>query len=223
VRAVLTILIWTVVLLAPGPTSAQTATSAEKDRARAGSAPPATLVVWNRPIVVFRAQLRQVTPAARVATASQRIDGLPSDVRPDEIQAAPASIGDLHGVLVFVRGQILFGIVPDDLDTAAGETLDDTSRRSVEALRAAFQARTEQRRPAVILWGFALSLGAAVVLAAILWIIGRWASRILGGLAEATHTRTVSMLGVDLRPFLNALQRGLVKVTAWGWWPRTSG
>ena len=76
---------------------------------------PAALVVWNRPIVVFRAAIGQVRPAERVATAVQRIGDLPDDGRPEEVRTEPATIGAWRGMLVFVRNHILFSVVEGDL------------------------------------------------------------------------------------------------------------
>ena len=191
--------------------------------ARAGQAGPSetpiapvTLKIWNRPIVVFRAPVNRIDPAERAAAAVRRFDALGDDVRPDEVTATAAAMGDLRGVLVTAREQVLFGILDEDVDPTAGETLAEVSERAVTQMRAVIEARAEQRRPGVITRGIGLALGAAAVLVLVLWAIWRAADRALLRLAEATSRRAISMLGVDLRRPLDALERGLVRVVAWG-------
>ena len=171
--------------------------------------------MWNHPIAVFRAPVRQVSPAGRAARAAKRIEEIPADVRPDEIRADVATLGDLNGVLVFARNQILFGIVPEDLDPSAGETLESVGRQAVDQLRAVLQARADQRRLPVLLRGLGLSVGATALLALVLWVVGHAAARALARVAEATRPRATLLVGVDLWPFLHAAERTLVTVTAW--------
>jgi small-conductance mechanosensitive channel len=175
---------------------------------------PATLEIWNRPIVVFRVPFNQMTPAARVAAALRRFETLPDDVRPDEVTAVPLTVGTYQGVAIGTRAHVLFGILEEDADPTAGERLADVSQRALAQLRVAIEARAEQRRPAVIVRGIALSLGAAALLVLILWAI-RWAAdRALLRVAEVTRQHAISVLGVDVRRPLDALERGLVRVTA---------
>jgi small-conductance mechanosensitive channel len=180
-----------------------------------GTSAPATLQIWNRPIVVFRAPVSGMSPAARAAAAVGRFEALPGDVRADSVRAVPAAVGDLKGVVVSASDQPLFGILEQDVDPTSGETLAQVSQGALAQLRAAIEARVEQRRPTVIARGVGLSLGAAILLVLILWAIWRTADRMLLRLAEATQRRATSVLGVDFRRPLEALERGLVRVTAW--------
>src|SRR5262245_36010777 len=180
-----------------------------------GTSAPTTLQIWNRPIVVFRAPVGRMSPAARAAAAVGRFEMLPDDVRADSVRALPAAVGDLKGVVVSAGDQALFGIIEEDVDPTSGETLAQVSQRALAQVRAAIDARVEQRRPTVIARGVGLSLGAAVLLVLILWAIRRAADRMLLRLADATQRRATSVLGVDFRRPLEALERGLVRVTAW--------
>ena len=164
---------------------------------------------------MFRARVNQVSPAARAAAAAARFEALPDDVRGDEIRAFPATVGGLQGSMVTARGNVLFGILDEDVDPTVGETLAEVSRRALTQLNAVIEARAEQRRPAVIVKGIGLSLGAAVLLGLILWGLRKATDRALLRLAETTHLRAISVLGVDVRRPLDVLERGLVRVTAW--------
>jgi small-conductance mechanosensitive channel len=191
-------------------------TRAAQPGASEAPAAPATLTIWNRPIVVFRAPVERISPAERAAGAARRFDQLPDDLRADEVTAAPATLGDLQGTIVTARELVLFGILDADVDRSTGETLAEVSDRAVTQLRAVVEARAEQRRPQVIVKGLALALGAAAVLVLVLWLIWRAADRALLRVAAAANRRATSVLGLDVRRPLEALERGIVRVTAWG-------
>jgi small-conductance mechanosensitive channel len=182
----------------------------------APAAAPATLTVWNHPIVVFRASVRKVHPVERAAKAAQRIEAIPADVRPEEIAAQAATVGDLRGVWVLAGNQILFGITPDDLDPGTGETLESVSARAVDQIRAVLRARADQRRWPVLLRGIALSIVATALLLAVLWLDRRAADRAQDRATRAVRPRAARLLGLDLWPFVHAAQRTMVALTAWG-------
>jgi len=174
----------------------------------------ATLKVWSRPIAEFRVPVRQVPPAARATNAVRRIDALPDDGRSAAIHAERATVGDLRGMIIFAGAETLFAIVDGDLDPTSGETLEGVSARAVEQLRAALQARTEQRRLPVMLRGLALSVGATLVLLGALWAIRRSADRAHLRLTSVIHHPAISWLGRDVWPLLATLQRAMVHATA---------
>jgi small-conductance mechanosensitive channel len=217
-RSVSSLLIVLGFVLIAASAGAQVAPPTQTDPAGPSAAPatPATLTIWNRPIVVFRVSVGQIAPAQRAAAAVRRFDAMPEDVRGEEVRALPAAVGHLQGISLVARDTILFGILEGDVDPTAGETLAQVSARARDQLSAAIEARVEQRRLGVVARGVGVSLGAATLLILILWAIRRAADRALLRLAEATHRRAVSVIGVDVRRPLEALERGLVRVTAWG-------
>jgi small-conductance mechanosensitive channel len=200
-------------LAQPAPPSTERVAAPEK---AAAAIAPATLAVWNRPIAVFRVPAGQVSPAGRAARAAQRIEAMPSGVRPDEIRADAAAIGDLRGVLVSFRNQILFGILPEDLDPSAGETLESVSRHAVDQLRAVLAARADQRRLPNLIRAIGLSLGGTALLALVLWAVGRGADGALARMTRAVHPRAALLLGVDVWPLLYSVERSMVQLSAWG-------
>jgi small-conductance mechanosensitive channel len=203
-------------LLVAGPALAQSA-HGPAERAVSLDAPaPATLTVWNQPIAVFRAPLRKVGPAERAARAAQRIEALPPDTSPDEVKVEAATVGDLQGVLVLSGNQILFGLLPEDLDPGAGETLGSVSARAAEQVRAVLRARADQRRLPVVLRGVAVSIVATALLLAVLWLIRRGADRALDRMTRAMHPRAAWLVGLDFWPFLQAVERTMVALSAWG-------
>lgn len=216
-RAVFTVAALTALLViaAAAPLQAQSPRRDKPATPEPGATAGSTLRVWNRTIAEFRVAIRQVGPADRAANAARRIEALPDDVRPEEVRAEPATLGDLHGVLVFVRGQTLFAIMDSDVDPTAGETLESAGARAVGQLRSVLQARGEQRRLPVLLRGVALSLGATVILVLVVWVTRRAADRALVRLTQMTHPHAISLLGRDVWPHLNTFQRVMVRLTAW--------
>jgi small-conductance mechanosensitive channel len=188
--------------------------AAAPDRARA--LPPATLTVWNRPIVVLRAPVRQVSPAERAATAARRIEALSDDIGPDDIRRDPATIAGVDGLLVTARHQVLFSILADDVDSSAGETLEAVSGQAVQRLHDVLRARAQQRRLPLLLRSIVVSLVAIAALVPVLWLVRRGAERALARAARETRPRVSTMLGMDLWPFLHGAERTIVGVTAWG-------
>lgn len=214
-RLALLLLVVAALLGRAAPLEAQAAQAPDRASVARGGR-PTTLTVWNHPIVVFRATVRQASPASRAAAAAERIEALPDDVRAEDIKVEPATIGDVSGVLLFARDRTLFAIVPEDLDPTAGETLESASRYAADEVRAVLRARLDQRRVPVILRGIAVSVAATAVLALVLWLVARAGERALRRLRAATHARAVPVLGRDVWPFLDALERSLVAATAWG-------
>jgi small-conductance mechanosensitive channel len=215
-RSALPVLIALGLFLSPAPSRAQTAQSTQAGQAATAPVAAATLTIWNRPIVVFRSAVAGADPAARAAGAARRFAELPDDVRADEVRAIPATVGDLRGVMIGARSFLLFAILEADVDPIAGETLAEVSRTTVARLGDVLEARAEQRHPTVLMRGVGLSLGAAALFVLILWAIWRAADRALLRVADATHRRAISLVGVDVRRPLEALERGLVRLTASG-------
>jgi small-conductance mechanosensitive channel len=204
------------VLAATAPLQAQPPRPEQPAPAERRGPAPATLVIWNRPIVVFRTTIGQVSPADRAATAARRIERLPDDVRPEEIRTEVAAVGDWRGRFVFARNHILFSIVEGDVDPTTNETSASVAEHAAEQVRSVLQARAEQRRLPTILRGVALALGATVLLALVVWATRRLAEVMLERLARATEARAIPVLGRDLWPLVDAFRRGMVRITALG-------
>jgi small-conductance mechanosensitive channel len=200
--------------VAAAPLPAQPPQSEQSAALERGAPAPATVVVWNRPIVVLRAVVGQVRPADRAALAVQRNEELPGDVRPDEIRSEASTIGAWRVVLVVARGRILFGVVEGDVDPTTNETPASVAEHAVGQVRSVLQARAEQRRLPALVRGVALSLGATALLVLVVWGTRRLAEAMLGRLATATRARAIPVLGRDLWPMVDAFRRAIVRITA---------
>ncbi len=199
-------------VLVAGTAPAQVVLPAAGTEVTVGVAAP--LVVWNRPIIELRANLGGTTAEERVTRAQRRIEALPISAFADPIQATPAVVGDLQGVFVTVGSQLVFAILPEDLDTESGETLAAAGQRAVAQLATALKARADQRRTPVILKGLGLTALATVLLLLALRLIGRFRRRALERPMTTKIAGRVKILGVHLGQALTAIERGISKLTA---------
>jgi len=182
-----------VVVLAaqPGQSQTQSPTTAAVAGAQA-AAQPATLIYANRPIVVFRATVLGRTPAERAAAAVLFIDRV-LDTSPDA-RVTTERVGD--AVTVNLGAPAVFAILPEDVDTLAGETLDGVSAEAVARLQRAFDEAVELRQPWRLLRGGVLALVGTFVYAGLLWLVRR------------SHRATAQRLNRTTEHHLRKLTRG---------------
>ena len=182
-----------VVVLAaqPGQSQTQSPTTAAVASAQA-AAQPATLIYANRPIVVFRATVLGRTPAERAAAAVLFIDRV-LDTSPDA-RVTTERVGD--AVTVNLGAPAVFAILPEDVDTLAGETLDGVSAEAVARLQRAFDEAVELRQPWRLLRGGVLALVGTFVYAGLLLLVRR------------SHRATAQRLNRTTEHHLRKLTRG---------------
>jgi small-conductance mechanosensitive channel len=158
------------VVLAAQPGRSQTPSStaaAVADGQSAGQ--PATLVYANRPILVFRATVFGRTPAERAAAAVLFIDRI-VETSPDA-RVTTTRVGD--AATVEIGAPSVFAILPADVDTLAGETLEGVSAETVSRLQRAFDEAVELRQPRMLLRGALMALVATFFYAGLLWLVRR--------------------------------------------------
>jgi small-conductance mechanosensitive channel len=159
-----------VVVLAAQPGQSQT--QSPPAAAAAGAQPAAqsaTLIYANRPIVEFRATVLGRTPAERAAAAVLFIDRV-VETSPDA-RVTTGRVGD--AVTVNIGAPAVFAILPADVDTLAGETVEGVSAATVARLQRAFDEAVELRQPLQLLRGGLLALVGTLVYAGLLWLVRR--------------------------------------------------
>jgi len=217
-RTICTLLAATV-LLAASITRGQSAPPSDGTRVQATSShsagEPARLVFWNREIHVFRVYLAQQSPAERAAKAEERLASLPVNTPEWKITATPATIGQYTGAMVSVNEQYVFAILTGDLDQDSNETLQAASDRVTAQLRAALEARAQQRNVPQLLRSIGLSLVATLVLLFALWFLMKAARRLKARLGPREHERKIAVGGFDLQPTWLSLRRTLTNITGW--------
>ena len=160
------------ILCAASGARGQSATAPERSAADTTSSANqgAPLVFWNRQITVFRSYVNQLSPTERAAKAGERLANLPADAYEWKIAATETTVGQYTGLLISVNDQYVFGILPGDLDSDSNETLQAAADRSIAQLRAALEARAQQRSVSRLVRSIGLSIAATLLLAFALWL-----------------------------------------------------
>ena len=183
------------------------------NRNDAGFAP---VVFWNRTITIFHAPYEEMSPAERARKAIERLDALPEATAWD-IVARETTSGRYSGAIITVNGSFAFAILSGDLDSESQQTLQAASNQAVANLRGALEARSQQRHWRVLLKGIGLSLVASLILALGLWLVIKAGDSLLKQMDQSFEARgeKLKLAGLDLRPFLHGINRGLTKLTMW--------
>ncbi len=174
---------------------------------------PAPIVVWNRTIAVLRATFEEVGAAGRAQRAVARIRALAA--RGDwEIKTTHATLGGIQGIVIGTKTDILFALVPEDLDPESGETLEAAAAAAARTLKAVLDERAKTRKWSNILRGIGFSAAATVVYVLIMWLlfrVTRFATTRLDRFV-AGWRRAHSIAGVNVVPVLLGLERALSKL-----------
>jgi small-conductance mechanosensitive channel len=177
----------------------------------------APLTFWNREITVFRAYYEQRSPAQRATSAAARIEALPEVGTEWKVEAIEILSDSYPGMLITVNGQMVFGLLPEDLDPESGETLKGAADHAVAQLGATLEARTRQQNWQLLLRAMVLSMAATLIALFGIWLVIR-AGRV--GLSRLEKTardraRPLTIAGINLRPPAMAAQRGAVRLSTW--------
>ena len=174
---------------APATVEGQVAAAVQSETA---AAPPATLNYANRPIVEFRAAVLGRAPAERAIAARQVIDRLVEAAQMGPVETR--SVGPI--MMISIAGQDVFGIVPADVDTLAGDTLSTATSRAASRLQTALAEVAEAQRPSDLVWEILQVLLATAAFAAICWSLikarTRLAERFGGAASRRLHASKVA-------------------------------
>lgn len=158
----------------------------------AASAPrdDAVLMVYNRPIITFRENLLNVSPAERANRARFQIDEVLAKGGPFKVTLSPFE----GAQLVLVDGAPVFPFIAPDL--GPGQTAQDV----VTALQQALVEAREARSVPFLLEAVGATLVSALALAAFLWLLTRAAHHLrvwLKRLADK-HAQKIALGGAPL-------------------------
>lgn len=174
-----------------------------------------TLIIQNRPIAVFRADMMGHSPEKRVQKMRERIAELLAAGGTYDVAALPIP----QGMLIQMGGNGVFVISFADLDSLAGETLEEVSKRTVDNLTLALKAELEQRSLKYMLTAVALTVLATIIFLVILAGIRR-GHRYFYKLLEELARRGISKVNVSGVELIDAnrqlaLVRRLADLLAW--------
>src|SRR5262245_47074114 len=184
----------------------------------------AELKIANRTIIVLRGPIAG-------HYARERADGAQARIRAvlDAQGVVPVTTEETpQGTQVLVGGKRAFVVTAIDVDESVGETTPLVAREAVKRLEAAIAARAEQRSPRHLARSGLVSLAAALVLGALVWLIlrlRRVADSVIARAADE-QTRKLREMGLGFgarqvlaltRPLLGFAAWLAVVVLAWGW------
>jgi len=155
--ALLPLLALVIALLAAGGAAAASATQRVVD-AR-------TAVVFNRPVVTFRASFLGATPADRAETATVRILTLLGRDGAGTVETEPIP----QGIVVKIDGALAFVVTPDDADALTGQSVGHAADAAAEALRRVIDETREGRDLRRLGIAAARSVAATAIAAALIW------------------------------------------------------
>jgi len=129
----------------------------------------ATLIFFNRPIVVLRARVLGRGPDERAAAAIRVLDALVDNrvTGPVESRAVAGA------VLINVGNRTVFAVTAPDVDELAGDTIDSVAAKTVVRLRQALAEAIEARTPAVVLREGIVATLALALAFGLLWSVVR--------------------------------------------------
>jgi len=177
---------------------------------------PAPLVFQNREIVILRAVVLGYTPAERAAAAADRLshvsDGFGGD---EEVTTRPID----DGLLVEVGGRAIFLLVPGDVNTLVGETLESVAKRVTANLTLALDASREQRDLISIVKAVGAAAAATALFLLLTWGLvrgGGWLANRMQSLAVAliSHLRVGGHVAVSPEPVGFWIRRTVV-IAGW--------
>jgi small-conductance mechanosensitive channel len=166
------------------------------DASKVAAPKEAPLVVWNQAITVFRSSFAGLSAEQRAAQAAARIEALPLGSESAEIKFEPAKIGAEEGVAFSINSNPLFFLAAADLGPDSGQTLNAEAQTVMTALRAALQARVDQRQWSTLLMSVARVLIATLLLLGLLWV---WRRVRIGLLKAVLPEKYLRVFAVDLR------------------------
>lgn len=212
--------LWTIGLLifGLGIAAAQAADAQAPAQALTGISEGVPVKVWQQEIVRLRATIDSVPPEVRAQRIAQRIENIPveDEHRPIEVQSI--TLGPNAGVALIRHGVLLGGIAKADLDPQRGLTVEEVGARAAKRIEAWLDLRREQENPRLFLRHLMIVLSATVLFVAALLGAMRlsdfWTERRVK--AAADDSRTIMIARINFRPYLIALEVGVVRLIAWG-------
>ena len=173
-------------------------------KANTDSIHEATLEFWNREIVILRAKVAGGDPVERANRALDRIEELPLNVKPEEIELHPGNLENKDGIGFLYRGKMLFFVSSEDIDKEGGDTLDSVSQQALVTLSDALHAREDGRKWPLIRRGIFLTAVGFALLVGLVWMVWsghRFIDLFLRSKQHLFPSNNLRPFGVDLFPY----------------------
>ena len=191
--------------------------AAEPARPAVLTAEPAAVIVWNREIVVMRGVYEQTLPATRAALSVQRLLAVPPEQGRYKVEAKAVTVEGYEGAYVLVNGNVVVPLMREDVNPQSGETFEQLTERTVRNIETWLALREEQQNPRLFVRHLVLVLVSTALFVVALFGAIRVADywQVRRRAAASDTTRTILLAGVNFRPYLIALEIGIVRLLAW--------
>ena len=163
----------------------------------------ATVVFFNRPIVVLRARVLGRGPAERALSSNRLMEDLISGGEAHQVETRV-----LEGAaLVMAGGRTVLVLTPPDVDELSGETLDQAAAGAARRLQQALDEAYEARTPARLLRSAAVALAVMLTGALLAFAVARSHRAVSARLVDLAET-TVTKSGIADANLLRASRLG---------------
>lgn len=129
-------------------------------------APPAVVVLYNQPVVVFRSSLYGYSPEQRARGLESRLVRLIDQGQLGPITTQRTS----EGMAILIAGSQVFTITEGDSDQLAGETLEGATQLVVSRLEAVFTLIQEETSWTYLLTASTWAVGLTALFLLVIWI-----------------------------------------------------
>ena len=127
------------------------------------------VVVFNRPVAVFRAANFGFNPRERAAYVEKRIAALMAEHPEGEIGTRPST----EGTAITIAGELAFNITPGDVDVIGGQTQEQAAEFAVKELREVMSDMQKQHSWPFLIKATLHCLAATVVFVGLVWMVRR--------------------------------------------------
>jgi small-conductance mechanosensitive channel len=157
--------------------------------AHAGVHAPIPLVIGNRNVFEFRAELLGYSPEQRAESAHERVHDATRAHRRGERDVTVVAKPTEVGTLIQLDGKWVFTVAPGDVNALTGETEEQLAARTCRHLEEAVEAVLEQRKVSSLIRSIAFSLLATFLF----WFLLRGLIRVVrwagARIERAVHAR----------------------------------
>ena len=174
---------------------------------------PVAVTVWNRQLTQFRIGWADLNVNKRAEHAVTRITNIPESELTEKIEVKSAQIDGLNGHMFYVGGQLLFGLASQDLSEEEAKDPAAAATKTSERIREVFNARLEQRRPEVILYGLLWVTVTTIILIVFLISLRLFLKRAHARI-DTFNIHKMVIGGLDLTPFFRWCLHAFIRFPA---------
>jgi small-conductance mechanosensitive channel len=127
---------------------------------------------------------------------------------------AQMAVPGMKAIMIGTKTEMLFAILPGDLDPASGEPIESKAKAVADTLRAALDEHAAQMKWSNLLKGLGLSTAATLLYILMVWVFQRIKIRAMARLDRLIADRqgSFSVAGINLAPFLLGMGRVITKL-----------